>query len=95
MTLPVWSAMISCGGKLFSDKAWTNSCGWRTARRGSPCSAPRRIPCRCHRHHLLARELELERAIQVWHIRVDGTLNRAVGFAEDTPQAVEPVLKIF
>lgn len=43
-------------------------------------------PFRCHRHHLLARELELERAIQVWHIRVDGTLNRAIGFAEDTPR---------
>lgn len=43
-------------------------------------------PFRCHRHHLLARELELESGIQVWHIRVDGTLNRAVGFAEDTPR---------
>jgi len=43
-------------------------------------------PSRCHRHHLLARELEIERDIQVWHIRVDGTLNRAVGFAEDTPR---------
>jgi len=43
-------------------------------------------PLRCHRHHLLARELELERSIQVWHIRLDGTLNRAVGFAEDTPR---------
>ncbi|MEJ2689306.1 MAG: DUF488 domain-containing protein [Deltaproteobacteria bacterium] len=43
-------------------------------------------PFRCHRHHLLARELELERAVQVWHIRVDGTLNRAVGFAENSPR---------
>lgn len=43
-------------------------------------------PFRCHRHALLARELEIERAIQVWHIRLDGSLNRAVGFAEDTPR---------
>lgn len=56
----------------------------RTARLALFCAEEN--PFRCHRHHLLARELELERAIQVWHIRVDGTLNRAVGFTEDTPR---------
>jgi len=36
-------------------------------------------PFKCHRHHLLARELEIRRSIPVWHIQGDGTLTRAKG----------------
>jgi len=34
-------------------------------------------PLKCHRHHLIARELELKRSIPVWHIRSDGRIIRA------------------
>jgi uncharacterized protein (DUF488 family) len=34
-------------------------------------------PFKCHRHLLIARELELKRNIPVWHIRADSTKIRA------------------
>ena len=34
-------------------------------------------PSKCHRHLLIAREMENDRKIPVWHIRADGTLVRA------------------
>ena len=34
-------------------------------------------PLKCHRHHLIARELELKRSIPVWHIRADNSRMRA------------------
>jgi len=34
-------------------------------------------PLKCHRHLLIARELELQRQIPVWHIRSDSTGMRA------------------
>jgi len=37
-------------------------------------------PLKCHRHHLIARELELKREIPVWHIRADNTKIRAKEF---------------
>lgn len=37
-------------------------------------------PLKCHRHHLLARELELKRGIPVWHIRADNARMRAKKF---------------
>jgi len=37
-------------------------------------------PLKCHRHHLIARELELKREIPVWHIRADNTKMRAKEF---------------
>ena len=37
-------------------------------------------PLKCHRHHLIARELELKRGIPVWHIRADNTRMRAKEF---------------
>ena len=35
-------------------------------------------PCKCHRHLLIAKEMEKERKIPVRHIRADGTLLRAL-----------------
>jgi uncharacterized protein (DUF488 family) len=34
-------------------------------------------PARCHRHHLIARELEMKRGVPVCHIRADNTHVRA------------------
>lgn len=48
-------------------------------------------PLKCHRHLLIAWELELKRHIPVWHIRSDGTRLRAIGpFEENAGQ-----LKLF
>ncbi|MGV1097938.1 DUF488 domain-containing protein [Thiovibrio sp. JS02] len=35
-------------------------------------------PFSCHRHHLIARHLELHEGIPVHHLRADGTLDRAL-----------------
>ncbi|MDA8165388.1 MAG: DUF488 domain-containing protein [Desulfobacteraceae bacterium] len=35
-------------------------------------------PLRCHRHWLIAKELELVRRVKVWHLRADGSEMRAV-----------------
>lgn len=42
-------------------------------------------PLRCHRHHLISRELTLKRHIPVWHIRADGTSMRAIELMENQP----------
>lgn len=34
-------------------------------------------PLKCHRHHLIARELEIKRNIPIWHVRADGSGFRA------------------
>jgi nucleoside-triphosphatase len=41
-------------------------------------------PFKCHRHHLIAKELELQRHIPVWHIRSDGTIMRAKELLENS-----------
>ena len=46
--------------------------GWRI---GLLCAEE--DPAKCHRHLLIAKEMEKERKIPVWHIRADGTLVRA------------------
>ena len=40
-------------------------------------------PSRCHRHHLIARELEMKRAVPVRHIHGDGTKIRAKKLFEE------------
>ena len=40
-------------------------------------------PSKCHRHHLIANELEMKRTVPVWHIRGDGTTMRAKKLFED------------
>ena len=40
-------------------------------------------PSKCHRHHLIAHELEMKRTVPVWHIREDGTKMRAKKLFED------------
>ena len=40
-------------------------------------------PFKCHRHLLIANELERQRHIPVWHIRSDGTKTRAKKHLED------------
>jgi len=45
-------------------------------------------PGRCHRHHLLARELVLFHHYEVWHIRKDGTLDRALHFSTPQPRQI-------
>jgi len=40
-------------------------------------------PSKCHRHHLIANELEMKRSVPVWHIRGDGTTMRAKKLFED------------
>jgi uncharacterized protein (DUF488 family) len=47
--------------------------GWRI---GLMCAEE--DPCKCHRHLLIAKEIEKERKIPVRHIRADGTLLRAI-----------------
>jgi uncharacterized protein (DUF488 family) len=46
--------------------------GWRI---GIMCAEE--DPGKCHRHLLIAREMERDRKIPVWHIRADNTLVRA------------------
>lgn len=41
-------------------------------------------PLKCHRHFLIARELELKRNIPVWHVRSDGTKIRAKKLFENS-----------
>jgi uncharacterized protein (DUF488 family) len=45
-------------------------------------------PCKCHRHLLIARELEIAREIPVWHIRADNILVRARELL-DTPSQLQ------
>jgi len=40
-------------------------------------------PSKCHRHHLIANELEMKRTVPVWHIFGDGTTMRAKKLFED------------
>ena len=40
-------------------------------------------PSKCHRHHLIAHELEMKRTVPVWHIRGDSTKMRAKKLFED------------
>lgn len=48
-------------------------------------------PLSCHRHHLIARELECNRNIAVWHLRANGSMLRAAdNFAPASSQ-----LKLF
>ena len=39
-------------------------------------------PLKCHRHHLIARELELKHGIPVWHIRANNSKKRALQYLE-------------
>jgi len=57
--------------------------GWRI---GLMCAEE--DPRKCHRHLLIARELEKERNIPVWHIRADTTLRRALELP-DTPSQLQ------
>jgi uncharacterized protein (DUF488 family) len=40
-------------------------------------------PLKCHRHHLIAKDLEIQRHVPVWHIRSDNTRIRAKEHLED------------
>ena len=40
-------------------------------------------PFKCHRHFLIAKELELKRNVPVWHIRSDGSTIRAGKYLEE------------
>ena len=57
--------------------------GWRI---GLMCAEE--DPSKCHRHQLIARTLEKERQIPVWHVRADGTLIRA-GEMLNPPQQLQ------
>lgn len=46
-------------------------------------------PERCHRHHLVAQELVRNRGVEVWHIRHNGSLQRALSFREDDPRQLQ------
>jgi len=39
-------------------------------------------PRNCHRHLLIARELELARGVAVWHLRADGSRLRALDYLD-------------
>jgi uncharacterized protein (DUF488 family) len=41
-------------------------------------------PSNCHRHHLIARELEMKRGVPVIHIRADNTQVRAKKLLENS-----------
>jgi uncharacterized protein (DUF488 family) len=46
-------------------------------------------PMRCHRHWLIARELELGRHVRVFHLRADGTELRAIDHFGSGPAQLE------
>lgn len=48
--------------------------GWRVA-----LLCAEEDPAKCHRHWLIAKELELNRGIAVWHLRANGQKERAKG----------------
>lgn len=50
-------------------------------------------PANCHRHHLIARELEYNRNIAVFHIRADGQLERARNLLQNQPRQINLFLK--
>ena len=45
-------------------------------------------PANCHRHHLIARELECNRNVAVFHIRSDGQLVRARELLQSQPRQI-------
>ncbi len=55
--------------------------GWRIA-----LMCAEENPLKCHRHMLVARELELVRHVPVYHLRVDGTSLRALKKLVDSPE---------
>jgi uncharacterized protein (DUF488 family) len=46
-------------------------------------------PLKCHRHHLVAKELETKRNIPVWHLRSDGKRIRAKDFFAERPTTTQ------
>ena len=46
-------------------------------------------PLKCHRHHLIAHELETKRNIPVWHLRSDGKRIRAKDFFTESPTTTQ------
>jgi uncharacterized protein (DUF488 family) len=55
--------------------------GWRIA-----LLCAEEDPLRCHRHWLIARELELARHVQVYHLRADGSEMRAIDHFGSGPE---------
>jgi uncharacterized protein (DUF488 family) len=55
--------------------------GWRIA-----LLCAEEDPLRCHRHWLIARELELVRHVPVWHLRADGSEMRAMDYFASGPE---------
>lgn len=55
--------------------------GWRIA-----LLCAEEDPLRCHRHWLIAKELELVRHVKVWHLRADGSEMRAIDHLGSGPE---------